>query len=64
MRFGKPLRGEMHPLAKISRDQAQDAREKMNTGQMSLREAGRCLGCTPTWARKIRDGLAHNDKHY
>lgn len=54
----------MHPLAKLSADQAALMREQLNSGQLSLRAAGRKFGVSPTTAREVRDGLAHSTKDY
>ena len=64
MRFSKPLRGEMHPLARLSADQAAKMREGLNTGR-SLRDLGNEFGVCPSTVRKVRDRISHNeDKPY
>jgi len=64
MRFSKPMRGEMHPLARLSADQAAKMREQLNLGR-SLRDLGREFGVNPNTVRKVRDRISHNeDKPY
>jgi predicted XRE-type DNA-binding protein len=64
VRFSKPLRGEMHPLAKISADQAAKMRQQLNTGQISQREASRTYGISRPRVKAIQDGTAYIDKDY
>jgi len=64
VRFSKPMRGEMHPLARLSADQAAKMREQLNLGR-SLRDLGREFGVNPNTVRKVRDRISHNeDKPY
>lgn len=54
----------MHPLARLSADQAAKMREQLNTGR-SLRDVGNEFGVGPTTVRKVRDRISHNeDKSY
>jgi predicted XRE-type DNA-binding protein len=64
MRFSKPLRGEMHPLARLSADQAAKMRQQLNTGQISQREASRTYGISRPRVKAIQDGVAYSDKDY
>ena len=58
------MRGEMHPLARLSADQAAKMREQLNLGR-SLRDLGREFGVNPNTVRKVRDRISHNeDKPY
>ena len=64
MRFSAPKRGEMHPLARLSADQAAKMRQQLNTGR-SLRDLGNEYGVSPSTVRKVRDRISHNeDKSY
>ena len=64
MRFSKPMRGEMHPLARLSADQAAKMREALNTGQISQRQASRQYGISRPRVKAIQDGTAYNEKDY
>lgn len=61
MNFGKPRRGQMHPLARLTNDQAARIREKWNSGGHSLRELARDAGVSHETIRKIKDGIAYTD---
>jgi len=54
----------MHPLAKLSADQAALMREQLNSGAISQREASRIYGISRPRVRDIKDGIAYNDKDY
>jgi len=64
LNFGKPRRGEMHPLARLSADQAAKMREQLNTGQISQRQASKLYGISRPRVRAIKDGIAYNEKSY
>jgi|GEM_PF-3778385 len=64
MRFSKPVRGAMHPLAKLNPDQAALMREQLNTGQISQRQASRQYGISRPRVKAIQDGTAYNEKDY
>lgn len=64
MRFGKPLRGAMHPLARLSADQAALMREQLNSGAISQREASRQYHISRPRVKAIQEGTAYNEKDY
>lgn len=64
MRFSKPLRGALHPLAKLSPDQAALMREQLNTGALSQRAASRIYGISRPRVQAIKDGTAYPKRHY
>lgn len=54
----------MHPLAKISADQAAKMREQLNTGEISQRQASRIYKISRPRVQAIKDGVAYSDKDY
>jgi predicted XRE-type DNA-binding protein len=54
----------MHPLAKISADQAAKMREQLNTGAISQRAASRIYGISRPRVQAIKDGRAYPKNDY
>ncbi len=54
----------MHPLAKLSADQAAKMREQLNTGQISQRQASKIYGISRPRVQAIKDGTAYPRKDY
>lgn len=62
MTFGRPKRGEEHPLASMSNARAERLRRRYQRGEASIRDLQKETGRAYETMRKIVNGTSYRDR--